>query len=78
MDFQHRLRRTVLLPIRRLNRPEYFNEKKNIHKSLPLTQATENEPRSEQMTIYTRTLVCPYLGATLIMRPSEIERAIAV
>ena len=77
MDFQHRLRRTVLSPIRRLNRPKYFNGKIN-HKSLPLTQATENEPRSEQMTIYTRTLVCPYLGATLIMRPSEIERAIAV
>lgn len=49
-----------------------------VYKSLPLTQATENEPRSEQMTIYTRTLVCPYFGATLIMRPSEIERAIAV
>ena len=43
-----------------------------------MTQATENEPRSEQMTIYTRTFVCPYFGATLIMRPSEIERAIAV
>lgn len=49
-----------------------------ILKNLPLTQATENEPRSEQITIYTRTFVCPYFGATLIMRPSEIERAIAV
>ena len=47
-----------------------------IQRALHLTTLTDIDPSSEQMPMYMRTFVCPYLGAKWMIRAPVMKRMV--